>query len=140
MELWSLTHANSDSFEVGLSRNGDRTQLAGDRGEHLDIQKAKASFVEAADQFIEGEFRGIAFSVEHGFAGKKAACRHAVDSSNQFISSPDFDAVSMPALVQFRICVDEIQGNPIAVLAPFGATEHDVIESPVSGDGIRMLP
>src|SRR5205085_4902057 len=55
--------------------------------------------------------------MKHGLARERAACVHAVETADQFVTSPSLDAVCVPGLMQFAVGTQHVRRDPSALLA-----------------------
>ena len=91
---------------------------------HLRVEEAEAAFAQALHQMKERDLGGVGLVMEHGFPGKEAADRDAVDAPHQFVSAPAFRAVRVTGFVQPGVGGDEFRPDPGSRPRGFGAALH----------------
>jgi hypothetical protein len=97
---------------------------------------------EVLDEMEQRNLRCIADAMEHGFAGKQTAHRHAIDAANEFVVLPTLQTMCMAEAMKFGICRDEFGTDPgmCASARWSGTAFHDFAESSIDGDLKRILP
>ena len=124
------------SFQILITGNFNGAKLLGGGGEHLDVDELVAAGLQVFGKVAEGGFPGVSDTVEHGFAGEKAAGTDAVDAASQFAVKPALDTVGMAGLMQGGVGANELGLNPGTFIArAFSAGRNDFRESLVYGEG-----
>ena len=104
----------------------------------LRVEQPVAAHLETRDEVHERDLRGIARAMEHAFAEKGAAERHAVQSANKIIAVVDLYRVAVTAIEQRSVDAADADIDPgaRAVLLGFGAAFDDSVEVAVDMDRI----
>lgn len=103
----------------------------------LDVKQGKSGAPQPQDQVGKGDFRGVGPGVEHGFPGKSAAYRNAVDAADELRAIPDLDAVRVAEAVKCHVAFDERRDDPGMALSRFAAGAYDLREGFVLRDAKR---
>src|SRR6478752_3125173 len=84
----------------------------------------------------ERDLRGVARAMKHALTEKRAAQRHAIQTSDQFVAIIDFDRVAMAALEQGAIDASNARIDPGAgtVLFRLGASFDHGVEIAIDVD------
>lgn len=95
--------------------------LSSQRGEmrcvHLAVDQAEALSGQKTAQMCKGNFGGVCAAAEHGFAKEDPAQGNSVQSSDQFVVLPGFDAMRPSEFVQLVVGGLHVGTDPGAVLS-----------------------
>src|SRR5580693_4497040 len=106
-------------------------------GHILGVEQFEAARDQPRYQMNQRHLRGVAGAMKHALAKEGAAEADPVQSADQFVMVPDFNAVGMPELVQPDIEVANPRVDPGVVAAGLrrGAAGYHGLEGGVDGDG-----
>jgi len=92
-------------------------------GDPLNIEKFKATFLQAADEFGQGEFRSVGHAVEHRLAKECPTELHAIEAAGELSVAPDFHRMGMAGVVQGEIAVENDLIDPCFLAFRAGADD-----------------
>ena len=90
-----------------VERDGGGAELASDVGDHLDVEKLVALGFEVMEEVVEGDFRGVVRSMEHGFPGEEATDGDTIYPADECAGLPTLHAVRVSGLMKVDVGVNE---------------------------------
>ncbi len=123
-----------ETLEIIGRRNLDAPKPPQMGGGSLGIEQFISALPQAIHEVYECQFAGVAAGVEHAFTEKCSTKTDTVQTADQFVFPPGFDAVSETNFMQPQIGGDQFFVDPRSICAGIAAGLHRRAEIVIESD------